>query len=57
MTEGVGTILYSAPEIINCDIQYTEKVDIWSLACVFYEVFTFTPLFNCKFFLSSSSNT
>jgi len=37
-TIGVGTPYYQAPEMLNDDGVYTEKVDIWSLALVFYEV-------------------
>lgn len=31
---------------------YTEKVDIWSLACVFYEVLSGLPLFDGIIMLS-----
>ena len=40
-----GTILQMAPEILE-GYQYTNKVDIWSLGCVFYEMLTGKPPFN-----------
>jgi serine/threonine protein kinase len=36
-TPGVVTYYYRAPEIIN-GLDYNEKVDIWSLGCIFYEM-------------------
>lgn len=35
----IGTPLYQAPEIINGSDQYTYSVDIWSLGCLFFEIF------------------
>ena len=34
-----GTLLYMAPEIIN-DQKYNNKVDIWALGCIIYELCT-----------------
>lgn len=41
----LGTINYAAPEIIN-GTPYSFKVDIWSLACVFYEIVTLNYAFS-----------
>ena len=39
-TEGVGTILYQAPEILLGNTDYkAEKTDIWSLGVMIYEMF------------------
>ena len=39
----IGTILYSAPEIIK-NLKYDEKIDIWSLGITLYHLyFGFTP--------------
>ncbi|CAD8055034.1 unnamed protein product [Paramecium sonneborni] len=40
----VGTPLFQAPEILLGRSDYTQAVDIWSLACVFYELFSGTPI-------------
>ncbi|GAB5362715.1 hypothetical protein AAMO2058_000821900 [Amorphochlora amoebiformis] len=40
----VGTISYSAPEMIQ-HLSYTEKIDIWTLGCVLYEMITLDPPF------------
>lgn len=37
----VGTILYSSPEIVQSQ-PYNEKIDIWSLGCIIYELMTFS---------------
>ncbi|CAD8093051.1 unnamed protein product [Paramecium sonneborni] len=39
-TIGVGSLFYQAPELIEKNNQYDQKVDIWALACVMYEVLT-----------------
>ncbi|CAD8162748.1 unnamed protein product [Paramecium octaurelia] len=39
-TTGIGTLFYSAPELIEQRNDYNEKVDIWALGCVFYEILT-----------------
>lgn len=45
LTKNVGTGLFQAPEMINDERSYNEKVDIWALACVFYEIFSHSSLF------------
>ncbi|CAD8094774.1 unnamed protein product [Paramecium sonneborni] len=44
-TQPVGTLIFQAPELIESQNNFTEKVDIWALACVFYEVLSFKSLF------------
>ncbi|TNJ30665.1 Kinase, NEK [Giardia muris] len=36
------TPLYAAPELLTGK-EYTEKVDLWSLGCILYEMCTFSP--------------
>ena len=40
MTTRVVTRWYRAPELLLGDMQYTEKIDIWSVGCVFAELLT-----------------
>lgn len=35
---------YRAPEVM-LDMDYNEKIDIWSLGCILFEMYTGTPLF------------
>ena len=35
-----GTLLYMAPEMIKLQAKYTEKVDIFSLGVILYELYT-----------------
>jgi serine/threonine protein kinase len=37
-TAGRGTNGYRAPEMIQDDIEFTFKVDIWAFGCIFFEV-------------------
>ncbi|CAF0911769.1 unnamed protein product [Brachionus calyciflorus] len=41
-----GTDNYIAPEIIELDDEYTQKVDIWSYGCVLYEMIKLKKLFD-----------
>ena len=40
MTNKVVTLWYRAPELLLGERYYTDKVDIWSLGCIFYEIMT-----------------
>jgi len=42
----IQTLNYRSVEIIMGNTTYTETIDIWSLACVYYELATGKPLFN-----------
>ena len=44
-TKNCVTRCYRSPEIFFGDREYTNKVDIWSLACVMYELTTGEVLF------------
>ena len=44
-TKRVVTPYYRPPENCLLDPCYDEKVDVWSTACVFAELFTKRPLF------------
>ena len=37
-TTGVGTPLYSAPEILQLKDQYSRKIDMWSLGMILYQM-------------------
>jgi len=41
----VGSILYSSPESVK-NQDYTDKSDIWSFGCIFYELLTLIPAFD-----------
>ena len=42
---GTGTPAYKSPEILEGD-KWSYQADIWSLGCIFYEVYTKKKLFN-----------
>ncbi|EGR33543.1 protein kinase domain protein [Ichthyophthirius multifiliis] len=42
LKSSLGTITYIAPEIV-LDKGYDKSVDIWSLGCIFHEMFCLTP--------------
>jgi serine/threonine protein kinase len=37
MEMSLGTPLYMAPELVQC-LKYSEKVDVWSLGCIVYQL-------------------
>lgn len=44
LTSVVVTLWYRAPEVLLCQ-GYNSTVDIWSAACIIFELFTRKPLF------------
>ena len=44
----VGTIGYKAPELLKGKVEYNNKVDIWALGCILYELFTLKKCFCCE---------
>lgn len=44
-THEVGTLYYRAPEILLGTVEYCTEIDIWSLGCIFYEIFMGNTLF------------
>ena len=45
-TKEVLTIYYRCPEILLGCLEYSTSVDIWSIGCIFAELFMKEPLFN-----------
>lgn len=45
MTKGVITRWYRPPEILFGARFYSEKIDVWSLGCIFAELLLKKPLF------------
>lgn len=45
LTEYVVTRWYRAPEVMVSARQYTEKVDVWSVGCIFAELLLGKPMF------------
>ncbi len=45
MERFVVTRWYRAPEVILCPSEYTNAVDIWSVGCIFAELFGRKPIF------------
>jgi serine/threonine protein kinase len=44
-TNNVVTLWYRAPELLLGDKNYTSKIDMWSIGCVFAELLMGTPIF------------
>ncbi len=44
-TDYVSTRWYRAPELLVGDASYSNTVDIWSIGCIFAEIFNGLPLF------------
>uniref|UniRef100_A0A3B3U7Q0 MOK protein kinase n=1 Tax=Poecilia latipinna TaxID=48699 RepID=A0A3B3U7Q0_9TELE len=44
-TEYISTRWYRAPECLLTDGYYTQKMDVWSAGCVFFEILSLSPLF------------
>lgn len=52
LTEYVATRWYRAPEIMLNSKGYTKAIDVWSVGCIFAEMFDRQPLFpgkHCEF--------
>lgn len=47
-THNVTVLWYRSPEILLGTSQYTPKIDIWSIGCVFAEMFQRKPLFQAE---------
>lgn len=45
LTSCIGTRWFRAPELLYGSTQYGLEIDLWSLGCVFAELFTLEPLF------------
>ena len=43
----IGTNYYMAPEVIKGE-NYNNKIDIWALGCIIYELFTLNICFESK---------
>ena len=56
MTRTAVTLYYRAPEIFFGDSYYGNKIDIWSIGCVFAELVIGRPLFRAKNELGTLSN-
>lgn len=46
MTPNSGTPNYKAPEVFECEVEYTEKVDMWAMGCIVYEWLEHRVLFS-----------
>ena len=55
LTRTAVTLYYRAPEIFFGDSFYTNKIDIWSIGCVFAELVSGQPLFKGSNELSTLS--
>lgn len=48
LTDYVVTRWYRAPEVVLAASAYSEKIDLWSVGCILYEVLARKPLFTGK---------
>ncbi|THD27019.1 Mitogen-activated protein kinase [Fasciola gigantica] len=55
LTEYVATRWYRAPEIMLNSKGYTKSIDIWSVGCIFGEMFSSKPLFPGKHYVDQLS--
>lgn len=46
----VGTPMYMAPEMIDPNYKYSQKVDIWSLGCIWYFLASGSDMFESNMF-------
>ena len=56
MTRTAVTLYYRAPEIFYGDSYYGNKIDIWSIGCIFAELIIGRPLFKASNELGTLSN-
>ena len=49
-TQDIGTSNYMAPDLFKGK-KYDNKVDIWALGCIIYELFTLKVCFNSEYYL------
>jgi serine/threonine protein kinase len=45
LSNRVVTLWYRAPELLFGSTKYTNKIDMWSLGCIFAELLIGSPLF------------
>ncbi|CAD7960561.1 unnamed protein product [Amoebophrya sp. A120] len=48
LTDYVVTRWYRAPEVVLAASAYSEKIDVWSVGCILYEILARKPLFTGK---------
>ena len=48
LTKYVVTRWYRAPEVVLCNKNYEESIDLWAVGCVFAELIGRQPLFPGK---------
>ena len=44
-TNQIQSLIYKPPEVIMGETMYGPEVDVWSLGCILFELFTLRPLF------------
>ena len=55
LTKYVVTRWYRAPEVVLCNKNYEESIDLWAVGCVFAELIGRQPLFPGKTHLNQVS--